>query len=94
MSYLEDVLGPKMETELDKQINEAANSLKSQYGATSSAFSVVGFDQICFLLKTVVTTPLKKSTKMENVYLREIALCIPSFLFYSDSLGIFHAVCT
>ena len=41
MSYLEDVLGPKMETELDKQINEAANSLKSQYGAASSAFSVV-----------------------------------------------------
>ena len=41
MSYLEDVLGPKMETELDKQIDEAANSLKSQYGATSSAFSVV-----------------------------------------------------
>ena len=45
-----------------------------------------------FFLKTVVTTPLKKSTKMGNVYLREIALCIPSFLSYSDSLGIFHAV--
>ena len=39
MSYLEDVLGPKMETELDKQINEAANSLKSQSGAASRAFA-------------------------------------------------------
>ena len=31
MSYLEDVLGPKMETELDKQIDEAAKLLKQAW---------------------------------------------------------------
>ncbi len=41
MSYLEDVLGPKMEDELGKQIDEAADALQAQYGAASSAFSVV-----------------------------------------------------
>lgn len=41
LSYLEDVLGPKMEDELGKQIDEAAEALQAEYGAASSAFSVV-----------------------------------------------------
>lgn len=41
MSYLEDVLAPKMEEQLDKQIAEAAQQYKSQYGAEAGGFSVV-----------------------------------------------------
>ena len=41
MSYLEKVLGPKMEQQLDEQIAEAAEQYKSQYGAEAGGFSVV-----------------------------------------------------
>ncbi|MFR3291200.1 MAG: hypothetical protein ACLTSG_13680 [Lachnospiraceae bacterium] len=38
MSYLEKVLGPKMEQQLDEQIAEAAGGTKSQYGAGRRTF--------------------------------------------------------
>ena len=41
MSYLEKVLGPKMEQQLDEQIAEAAEQYKYQYGAEAGGFSVV-----------------------------------------------------
>ena len=41
MSYLDEVLGPKMEQQLDAQIAQAAEQYKSQYGAQASGFAVV-----------------------------------------------------
>lgn len=41
MSYLTDKLQPEMQEQLDEQIDDAVKQLESQYGAESSAFSVV-----------------------------------------------------